>query len=67
MKGFDMNKSQNNYNNKLPPNCHLKNRDIPSSFKTCKDNTICSLYDVEDFLCNFKHFCKCINLYNILK
>lgn len=37
------------------------------NFKTCKDNTIKSLNEVEHFLRDFKHFSKYIKLYKILK
>lgn len=37
------------------------------NFKQKKENTICSLYEVENFLCNFKNFVKSIKLYKILK
>lgn len=37
------------------------------NFKTCKNNTINSLNEVEHFLRDFKHFSKYIKLYKILK
>ncbi len=36
-------------------------------FAKRKENTICSLKDVNYFLCNFQSFLKYIKLYNILK
>lgn len=32
-----------------------------------KENTICSLFEVENFLCNCKKFINTIKLYKILK
>lgn len=37
------------------------------NFKTCKNNTINSLNEVEHFLRDFKHFSRYIKLYKILK
>ena len=37
------------------------------NFAQKKENTICSLFEVEHFLCNFKKTIKCIKLYKILK
>lgn len=37
------------------------------NFKTCKENTITSLNEVEHFLRNFKDITKYIKLYKILK
>lgn len=37
------------------------------SFKSMKNNTICSLNEVEYFLNNFNKIAKFIKLYNILK
>ena len=37
------------------------------NFKTIKKNTICSLNEVEYFLCDFSQFCKYIKLYNFFK
>ena len=36
-------------------------------FKKCKNNTICSLNEVEHFLNNFSDFYRYIKLYKILK
>lgn len=50
---------------------HGKNFSPPKkkklNFKTCKNNTIKSLNEVEHFLRDFKHFSKYIKLYKILK
>ena len=43
----------------------LKKKKI--NIKTCKENTINSLNEVEHFLKDFKHFSKYIKLYKILK
>ena len=56
-----INLEKNNRGEKNPP--PKKHFD----FKCCKDNTIKSLYAVEHFLCNFKHFMKYIKLYKIMK
>lgn len=37
------------------------------SFKCCKDNTLCSLNEVEHFLRNFNSFMKYIKLYKLFK
>lgn len=37
------------------------------NFKKCKDNTLCSLNEVECFLNNFSDFCRYVKLYKILK
>ncbi len=47
---------------KLPPPKKKK-----LNFKTCKNNTINSLNEVEHFLRNFNGFIKYIKLYKILK
>ncbi len=62
----------NNLNNKnnLEKNNRGEKNPPPKKhfdFKCCKDNTIKSLYDVEHFLCSFKHFMKYIKLYKIMK
>ena len=36
-------------------------------FKKCKNNTLCSLNEVECFLNHFSDFCRYIKLYKILK
>ena len=36
------------------------------SFSALKKDTICSLNEVEHFLCNFQNICKYIKLYKIL-
>lgn len=37
------------------------------NFKCCKDNTLCSLNEVEHFLRNFNGFMKYIKLYKLFK
>ena len=37
------------------------------NFKNCKENTICSLNEVEHFLNNFSDFYRYIKLYKILR
>ena len=37
------------------------------NFKCCKDNTLCSLNEVEHFLRNFNSFTKYIKLYKLFK
>ena len=37
------------------------------NLKQKKENTICSLYEVENFLRNFSYFFKSIKLYKLLK
>lgn len=37
------------------------------NFKCCKDNTLCSLNEVEHFLRNFNNFKKYIKLYKLFK
>lgn len=36
-------------------------------FSKKKENTICSLFEVENFLCDFKRLINTIKLYHILK
>lgn len=50
----------NNLNNK---NCCKKN------FNNCCNNkfNLNCLFEIENFLCNFKNACKCINLYKFFK
>lgn len=37
------------------------------NFHTKKENTLCSLYEVENFLCNFTKALKCLNIYCLFK
>lgn len=37
------------------------------NFAQKKENTISSLFEVEQFLCNFKNICKCIKLFKIFR
>ena len=37
------------------------------NFKTCKNNTVKSLREVEYFLNNFKKFTRCMHLYKFFK
>lgn len=48
-----------------PPKPPKKKKKL--NFKTCKKNTINSLYEVEHFLRDFKHISKYIKLYKVLK
>lgn len=62
INGYKKNKYYyNNFNN----NIYSKN------INNCCDNkfnySLNSLFEVENFLCNFKKMCKCINLYKFLK
>ncbi len=36
-------------------------------FKKKKENTLSSLYEVENFLFNYKHFAKYVKLYKLFK
>lgn len=47
-------------------NCGMKN---VNSFNFCqkKENTLCSLYEIENFLCNFNKALKCFNIYRRFK
>ena len=47
-------------------NCNKKNIKN-GNFKIKKENTLSSLYEVENFLSNYKHFIKYIKLYNLFK
>lgn len=44
-----------------------KNLYYPCLKQKKKESPVCSLYEVEHFLCNFKDFVKCLKLYQILK
>lgn len=37
------------------------------SFSQKKENTLCSLYEVENFLCKIQQLSKSLKLYNIFK
>lgn len=52
-------------NNLIENNKNIKNNKI--DFRKKKDNTVCSLFEVEHFLCNFKKLINTIKLYKILK
>ena len=58
---------------KIMPNLYRGEKKLPPpkkkklNFKTCKNNTINSLNEVEHFLRNFNGFIKYIKLYKILK
>lgn len=52
-------------NNKHYNNCN-KLRQV-NNFVQKKENAICSLYEVENFLCNFSKFIKAIKIYNIFR
>ena len=45
----------------------LKHKKNKFNLKQKKENTICSLYEVENFLRNFNNFFKSIKLYKLLK
>lgn len=46
-------------------NIHSKN--INNSFCNNLNSSLNSLYEVENFLCNIRKVCKCMNLYKFLK
>lgn len=50
----------------FPPPPTKKNQN-KFNFKKMKNNTICSLHEVECFLTNFHKFSDCVKLYKILK
>lgn len=60
-KSISLENRNKNTNKACPPKKKKLN------FKTCKNNTINSLNEVECFLRNIKHFSKYIKLYKILK
>ena len=45
-------------------NCEKKEK---FNLKEKKENVICSLFEIENFLCNIKKICNGIKLYKILK
>lgn len=59
IKGYQKNKYHSN--NLNCQNCCKKN-----NFNNNKFNLNC-LFEIENFLCNFKNACKCINLYKFFK
>ena len=46
-------------------NCKQENKNC--CFKSCKNNTINSLFEVNSFLTNFTKFSKCLKIYDLLK
>ncbi len=50
----------NNYNRNLKPKTSF-------NFAQKKENTICSLYEVENFLCNFTKALKCYKFFCFFK
>ena len=59
-----------NADNSRGNSCNDKHKDkkkIKFDFKKKKDNTIRSLNEVENFLCDLKGLCKYIKLYYLLK
>lgn len=54
----------NNNNNNLIPNNNKKNK---INFSQIKKNTTCSLFEVENFLCNFRKCSKVIKLCKIFR
>ena len=50
-------------NNLIPEN----NKKNKANFSQLKKNTVCSLFEVEHFLCDFKKCSRYIKLFNILK
>ena len=47
--------------------CQNQNLKEKQKLKTYKNNTICSLHEVECFLTNLTNACKCIKTYNFFK
>lgn len=47
-------------------NCVNKNA-VPFNFREKKENTLCSLREVECFLCNFQKALKCIKFSHFFK
>lgn len=47
--------------------CYNKKKKNKFDFKKYKNNTICSLNEIEHFLCNFNSFKRYIKLYNFFK
>lgn len=49
-------------------NCNnIYSKNINNSFCNNLNSSLNSLYEVENFLCNIKKVCKCMNLYKFLK
>ncbi len=46
---------------------HCQNQCSNTNFKKRKENTIASLYEVENFLFNYKHFIKYVKLYKLFR
>ncbi len=46
---------------------HSQNQCSNMCFKKRKENTIASLYEVENFLFNYKHFIKYVKLYKLFR
>ena len=64
----DINIVQTNCSEDQNPNpSPKKKKKIKFDFKKAKKNTLHSLYEVEHFLNNLKHFGKYVKLYNLLK
>lgn len=61
INGYKKNKCYyNNCNN-------IYSKNINNSFCNSLDSSLNSLFEVENFLCNIKKICKCMNLYKFLK
>lgn len=63
INGFQKNKSNNNY--KIC--CHSNNYKNNNCHSPCNTSPFDSLFQVENFLCNFRKAIKCINLYKFFK
>lgn len=48
-------------------NCCFKKNNCNFCNQNNCNNCINSLFEVENFLCNFRKVCKCMNLYKFLK
>lgn len=48
-------------------NCSTNTSNPYCKFNKKKENSICSLYEVENFLCNFTKALRCLNIYCLFK
>lgn len=47
--------------------CCSNSKNLNFNFNQKKENTLCSLYQVENFLCQFSKALKCFKIYGLFK
>lgn len=67
INGCKKNKYYYNKCNNLSNNIYCKNKNINNCCNNNCNSPLNCLFEVENFLCNLKKVCKCINLYKFFK